>query len=223
MGMDPYFERNPSTGRATPAGSEGSISETGTTVVGVRTDDAIVLAADRRASLGGRFVTNKRVDKIEQVHPAAAVALSGAVGHIQSFTRILNAESQLYRDRRDEDVTVNGLATLASNLLRTKPLQVAPILGGVDDDGPQLYSLDGAGGRLADRYLAGGSGMQLAYGILERQYEDALSIELGHQLAGRAVASAGERDTASGDGLTIATISGEGVEFDEFDDPEAVA
>ena len=223
MGMDPFTETAPSTDALTPAGSPGSISETGTTVVGVRTADTIVLAADRRASLGGRFVTNKRVDKIEQVHPAAALALSGAVGHIQAFARILTAESQLYRDRRGEEITIKGLATLASNVLRTRPLQVAPILGGVDAEGPRLYSLDGAGGRLADRYLASGSGMQLAYGVLEREFEEGLSRDAGQRIAAQAVTSAGERDTASGDGLTIATIFPDGVEFDEFDTPEGEA
>lgn len=223
MGLDPISKTTAPTGSTSSAGSVESINETGTTVVGVRTGDGIVLGADRRASLGGRFVTNKRVDKIKQVHPAAAVALSGAVGHIQSFTRILSAESQLYRDRRGDEMTINGLATLASNVLRSRPLQVAPILGGVDAEGSQLYSLDGAGGRLADRYLAGGSGMQLAYGVLEREFDEGLSMEMGRQIVGQAVASAGERDTASGDGLTMATITMDGVRFDEFDTPEAVA
>ena len=49
---------------------------TGTTTVGLVAADGVVLATDRRASLGGRFVSNKDVVKVEQVHPTAPVAAS---------------------------------------------------------------------------------------------------------------------------------------------------
>lgn len=202
---------------AIPDPPQGSTVETGTTVVGVTAADAVVLAADRRASLGGRFVTNKRTQKIEQVHPTAATALSGAVGHIQYFTRMLHAESRLYRDRRGTDLSVPALATLASNVLRQTPLHAVPILGGVDADGSHLYSLDGSGGRLEDDYVAGGSGMQLAYGVLERHFTGEESLAAGRRIAVEAIDSAAERDTASGNGLMLATITDEGVTLEGFD------
>ncbi|MFB6173422.1 MAG: proteasome subunit beta, partial [Halobacteriales archaeon] len=45
------------------------VNKTGTTTVGVSTADGVVLATDMRASLGGRFVSNKDVQKVEQIHP----------------------------------------------------------------------------------------------------------------------------------------------------------
>ncbi len=202
---------------AIPDQPAGNTVETGTTVVGVKTEGGVVLAADRRASLGGRFVTNKRTQKIEQVHPTAAAALSGAVGHIQYFTRMLHAEARLYRDRRGADLSVPALATLASNVLRQTPLHAVPILGGVDEGGLHLYSLDGGGGRLEDTYVAGGSGMQLAYGLLERRFTGDESLDEGRSIAVQAIESASERDTASGNGLMLATITDEGVALDAFD------
>ena len=213
---------------------DGTLVETGTTIVGLVADDAVVLAADRRASLGGRFVTNKDVRKVEAVHPSAAVALSGAVGHIQHFVRVLRAESALYADRRGAAPSMDALSTLAGNLLRSAPLAVSPLLGGVDADGPRVFSLDGGGSVLADEYAAGGSGMQLAYGALERLYEPDLSIAEARAVAARAIGGASERDTASGDGLTVAVIRAEGtegleqpagadaVEIDAYDDLEEV-
>lgn len=196
--------------------------ETGTTVVGLVAGEAVVLAADRRASLGGRFVTNKQTEKIVRVHPTGATALSGAVGHIQYFNNVLDVEARLYRDRRGTELSIQALATIASNVLRTTPLQVVPLLGGVDDDGSHLYSLDGAGGRLQNQCVAGGSGMQLAYGVLERQYSTELTPEEGRTVAAHAVGSAAARDTASGDGILLATVTGSGIEFDVFDDVAAV-
>ena len=192
--------------------------ETGTTVVALSTDDAVVLGADRRASLGGRFVSNKRVMKVEQVHPTAAMALSGAVGHIQSFTRSMRAESNLYESRRGERMSMEALSTLAGNVLRGAPLYVTPVLGGVDAEGPHVYELDGGGGVMDDEYAAAGSGMQLAYGVLEREYDPDASVEEAAGAAARAIESASERDTASGNGLTLATITEEGVEIDEHDE-----
>lgn len=203
--------------RASVEAADDVVVETGTTVVGVAAADAAVLAADRRASLGGQFVTNKRVRKVESVHPTAAVGLSGAVGHLQHFVRLLRAETQLYADRRGDPPSVSALATLAGNVLRGSSLRVSPVLGGVDGDGPSVRSLDGGGGVLADAYVAGGSGMQVAYGVLEREHEPDLSVEEASELAARAVDAAGERDTASGNGMTVSVVDAEGVAVDEFD------
>nr|WP_232702368.1 proteasome subunit beta [Halobacterium wangiae] len=223
QGWPPIHEADPSTLEAAPAPVEDSVAETGTTVVGLTTADGVVMAADRRASVGGRLVTNKRTQKVEQLHPTAAAALSGAVGHIQQFVRVLRAEARLYENRRSEDLTMTALATLAGNVLRSAPLQVTPLLGGVDEDGGHVFSLDGGGGVLSDSYAAGGSGMQLAYGVLEQHFEDDLTAEAGRSVAAQAIASASERDTASGNGLTVATITSEGVAFDEFDGVSEVA
>lgn len=210
--------------RGTSIGGTGNgVVETGTTVVGLTTDDAVVMAADRRASVGGRFVTNKRVRKVEQVHPTAATALSGAVGHIQHFVRVLRAEAALYDDRRGDRLSLTALSTLAGNVLRTAPLYVSPLLGGVDGEGPRVFGLDGGGGVLSDEYAAGGSGMQVAYGVLERQYESGLSTEAASAVAARAIDGASERDTASGNGLTVALVDADGVEIDEYDGVEEVA
>jgi len=216
-GRRPLHERDPSL--VDDSGSAADAAETGTTVVGVTTADAAVLAADRRASVGGgRFVTNKDTRKVAQIHPTAAAALSGTVGHLQQFVRVLRSESRLYADRRGGDPpSLTALSTLAGGVLRSSPLAVSPLLGGVDDEqGPAVFTLDGGGGVLADDYAAGGSGMQLAYGVLEQDYEPDLSPGEARRVAARAVGSASERDTASGDGVTVATVTREGVETDEY-------
>ncbi|MEF8774320.1 MAG: archaeal proteasome endopeptidase complex subunit beta [Halobacteriales archaeon] len=199
-----------------------NVQKTGTTTVGLTTDDGVVLATDMRASLAGRFVANKDVQKVEQVHPTAAITMAGSVGGAQSFIRIMRAEANLYEARRSEDMSIQALGTLGGNLLRGGPFfMVNPLLGGVDDDGHYVYSVDPAGGVLRDDYAVTGSGMQLAHGVLEREYETDLSNDEAATVAARAVHSATERDTASGDGVYLAEITGEGVDIEghkEFDD-----
>ena len=207
------------TSQSRPTSEPDDVVETGTTVVGLRTTDAVVLAADRRASVGGgRFVTNKRMRKIESVHPTAAVALSGAVGDIQQFVRTLRAEAALYAERRDEPMSLTAFSTLSGDVLRRAGLRVSSLLAGVDREGPHLFGLDGAGGVLTHEFAAGGSGMQVAYGVLEREAGDDPTIEVARAVAAKAVDAASERDTASGNGLVVATVTDEGVAVEEHDE-----
>lgn len=198
------------------------VTETGTTVVGLRTADAVVMAADRRASLGGRFVTSKRQKKIDRLHPTAAVALSGAVGDIQQFVRTMQAEARLHRHRRGEDLSIPALATLAGNVLRSAQFRITSLLGGVDENGRHVFEVDAGGAMIPDEYAAGGSGMQVAYGVLERSYDPGLSVDEGRRVAARAIDSASERDTASGNGLRISTVTHEGVQSEAYASLEEV-
>ncbi len=202
---------------------DDSVAKTGTTTVGITTDDGVVVGTDRRASLGGRFVSNKNVVKVEQVHPTAVLTLVGSVGGAQSFIRSLRAEASLTEKRRDGPLSVDALATLAGNFARGGPFfAINPILGGVDEEGSHVYSVDPAGGVMADDYTVTGSGMQLAHGTLEGEYDPDLSLEEAETLAARAVNAATERDTGSGNGLVLATVTDDGVDTEEYDDVQTL-
>ncbi|SIR87039.1 archaeal proteasome endopeptidase complex subunit beta [Natronorubrum thiooxidans] len=191
-----------------------NVNKTGTTTIGISTADGVVIATDMRASLGGRFVSNKNVQKVEQIHPTAALTLVGSVGGAQSFISSLRAEVNLYEARRGEDMNIDALATLAGNFARGGPFfAINPILGGVDDEGSHVYSIDPAGGVMEDDYTVTGSGMQLAYGHLEQAYEDDMSNEEAKTVAARGIKSAVERDTGSGNGVFLCEITEDGVDI----------
>ncbi|SEV86058.1 archaeal proteasome endopeptidase complex subunit beta [Natrinema salifodinae] len=215
----PELGRVPGDGSADDHGD--TVNKTGTTTVGIATDEGVVIATDMRASLGGRFVSNKDVQKVEQIHPTGALTLVGSVGGAQSFIRTLRSEVNLYEARRGEPMSIESLATLAGNFARGGPFRaINPILGGVDDEGSHVYSIDPAGGVMEDDYTVTGSGMQLAYGLLEQEYEGDLSLSDARTAAARAVKSAVERDTGSGNGVFLAEVTDEGVDIrghNEFD------
>ncbi|WP_459195043.1 Ntn hydrolase family protein [Halosimplex sp. J119] len=198
------------------AGGDAPTFDTGTTIVAVTADDGVVMAADQRASLGGRFTANKNVRKISRVHPRAAMAISGSVGPAQDVIRSIRAEAGLYQSRRGDQMSMRALSQTAGHIVRGLP--IAPILGGVDDTGGHVYELDGGGSVMEDDYAAGGSGMQVAYGVLEGRYEPGASVADATETAGAAVEAASERDTASGNGVTVATISADGVEIEALDE-----
>ena len=206
LGEFPDAER-----RADEAGEKEM--KTGTTTVGISTSDGVVLATDMRAS-AGNMVSSKDVQKVEQIHPTAALTIAGSVSAAQSLIRNLKAEVSLYEARRSEDMSMEALATLTSNFLRSGAFFiVAPLLGGVDEDGTHVYSLDPLGGMTEEDYTVSGSGSQYALGVLEQEYDEELTIDEAKTVAARSIKSAVERDLASGNGINVAVVTDEGVEI----------
>ncbi len=196
-------------------------SETGTTTIGLSTEEGVVLATDMRASLAGRFVTNKNVQKVEQVHPRAALTMVGSVGGAQAFIRSLRIEANLFETRRGKEMSMQALSTIAGNFARAGPyFAINPILGGVDEEGTHVYSIAPDGGVLGEDYIVTGSGMQLAYGHLEQEYDASLSLDEAVSVAAGGIVSATERDSGSGNGIYIAKVTEEGVSIEGHKDVE---
>ncbi len=196
--------------------ADGPTYKTGTTIVALAAADGVVMGADKRMSLGGRFTASKDVEKLSQVHSTATMAISGAVGPAQQLLDSLQAEASLYRTRHGEPMSMKALSKTTGHLVRGLPVQ--PLLGGVDETGGHVFELDGSGSVIEDSYAAGGSGMQTAYGLLEGRMEPQLSVSEATDVATDAVLAASERDTASGNGVTIATITREGVQIGDVTD-----
>jgi len=200
-----------------PVGREQSVGEgevkTGTTTVGLTTEDGVVLATDMRASMG-YMVSSKTVQKVEEIHPTGALTIAGSVSAAQSLISSIRAEVRLYESRRGEDMSMQALSTLLGNFLRSGAfLIVQPILGGVDADGPHVYSIDPLGSILEEEYTVSGSGSQYALGVLEQEYDASMNIEEATTAAAKAIQSAVERDLASGNGINLCVVTDAGVEI----------
>jgi len=193
-------------------------TKTGTTTVGLKTSEGVVLATDMRASLG-RMVSSKNVQKVEEIHPRGALTIAGSVSAAQSLISSIRAEVRLYESRRGEDMSMQALSTLLGNFLRSGAFFIVqPILGGVDEDGPHIYSIDPAGSILEEEYTVTGSGSQYALGVLEQEYNEDLSIEEAKSVAARAIKSAVERDLASGNGINVCIVTEDGVNITQHKD-----
>ncbi|MDY6960069.1 MAG: proteasome subunit beta, partial [Halobacteriota archaeon] len=147
---------------------------------------------------------------------------AGGVGDAQSLVRIITAETRLHKMRTHEPMKVKSVATLMSNILsgnRYYPYYVQLLMGGVDRDGPMLFSLDALGGQIEEtKVVATGSGSPTAYGVLEDRYLPDISMDEGAELAVRALSSAMKRDSASGDGMVVVKITKDG--FDTLTEEE---
>lgn len=184
----------------------------GTTTVGVVCTDGIVLASEQRATMG-HFIASKTAKKVYQIDDLVGMTTAGSVGDAQQLVRLVSVESQLYKMRRNESMTIKGVATLMSNFLnanRYYPMMVQLLIGGVDKNGPAIYSLDAMGGSIEEtRISATGSGSPMAYGVLEDQYREDMTVKEGLDLAIRAIHNATKRDSASGENVDVVVITKE--------------
>lgn len=183
----------------------------GTTTVGVTCKDGIVFATERRASMGN-LIAHKVADKIFKIDDHIGATIAGSVSDAQKLMGYISAEVALYRLRNGAPMSVEAAANMTSNILhasRFYPYYVQTLLGGVDEKGPALFSLDPSGGVIKDLMISTGSGSPVAYGVLEDRYNQEMDIEEGTSVVIRAIKAAMERDTYSGNGIRVAIITKE--------------
>ncbi|MGN0176834.1 MAG: archaeal proteasome endopeptidase complex subunit beta [Methanobrevibacter sp.] len=184
----------------------------GTTTVGITCEDGIVFATERRATMGN-LVAHKVAEKIFKIDDHIATTIAGSVGDAQSLMKVIKAEVSLYQMRNNDEISVKAAASLTANILRSGPMHVQILLGGMDEGKPSIYSLDPAGGMIKDNYISTGSGSIVAYGVLEDRFRDDLSVDEGLEVAIRAIRAAAERDTYSGNGFLVAKVDKNGYEM----------
>ncbi|MEM2971034.1 MAG: archaeal proteasome endopeptidase complex subunit beta [Candidatus Bathyarchaeia archaeon] len=184
----------------------------GTTTVGVVCKDGVILASDTRVTMGF-YVAHKHGKKIYRIDDHLAMTISGSVADAQRTVDILTANAQLYKISMDRPMPISSAARLVANILfssRYAPLIAQVLVGGVDNTGPHVYSLDPFGSLTEEKCVATGSGSPIAYGILEDKYREEMSVAELLPVVVRAVNSAMKRDAASGDSFNVAVIDANG-------------
>ncbi len=188
--------------------------KTGTTTLGLVCKEGVVLASDKRATMG-YMISNKSVIKVEQLDKHIGMTIAGGVGDAQKLVRWMKSELELFRMKEEQGISVKGASTLLANVLsnyKFYPFFVQLILGGYDNE-PRLFSLDMAGGVTSDKYVSTGSGSPYVYGLLETEYNEEMTIKDALKFAAKCITAASKRDIASGNGVTMAVITKEGFRY----------
>jgi proteasome beta subunit len=181
-----------------------------TTIVGIRTKEGVVLGSDRRASKGF-FIGSKITQKITKIDDTLAVAIAGQLSDADYMVKLVKAERNLIELRRGFPVTVKESARLIANQAYTglknyQPYFVELLVGGVDQEGGQIFVADMSGAITSEEFASSGSGSPIAYGVLETIYHKDMTNEQAKEIATKAVAAAMERDPGSGNGIDVLTI-----------------
>jgi proteasome beta subunit len=188
--------------------------KTGTTTVGLICNGAVVLGAERKATMG-YLVASKYTHKILPVDEHIAMTIAGLVGDAQALERYIRAELKLYRLGEERRINVNAAAHLVANILyarRFYPYYVQLLLGGYDEE-PRLYSLGADGSVLEEKeYFSTGSGSPIALGVLENGFKKGMTVEEAKKLVARSILAATKRDIASGgSGIDLTVVDSRGI------------
>lgn len=180
--------------------------------VAIKCKDGVVLGNDNRATWG-YTVTNKTTKKVFKITENIGLAAYGLIGDFQMLVKILRAQANLYELDSGSKISTKSMGKMVSNYLYSRkmfPLYTNLVIAGMDEDGPQLYTLDAIGSLIPEDYGTTGTGMLLSIGILEADYKTDMTVAQGEKLVEKAIRSTINRDAMSGNGIDILTITKSG-------------
>ena len=196
--------------RPLPPGLSADIAPHGTTIVAIATAEGVVMAGDRRATMGNLIASRD----IEKVHPADAYSLIGIAGTAGigiELMRLFQVELEHYEKIEGAVLSLDGKANRLASLIRNtlgaalQGLAVVPLFAGYDLDAVdpskagRIFSFDVAGGVYEETGFDGiGSGSLFAKSALKKRYRPGLSVDEAVTLAVEALYDAADDDTATG-------------------------
>ena len=178
----------------------------GTTVLGLRFTEGIVMAGDRRAT-AGYTIADAKMRKVFPADDLSAIAIAGAAGQAVETVRLFQLELEHYEKLTGDRLSLEGKANRLAQMIRAnfplamQGLVVVPLFGGYDEARSEgrLFFYDATGGRWEEEdYQATGSGSQPAKNSLKKRWRTGLARDEAIRVAVEALIDAAEDDVATG-------------------------
>ena len=166
--------------------------KTGTTTIGIKLKDGVILASDQRATMGN-LIAHSDVQKVYRLADNIGMTIAGVVGDAQLMVRYMQSEISIYSMKKGAPMTVNAAATYIAGAMR-QGFYLGLIVGGYDKTGGHVFSIDGAGGYIEDNFMSVGSGSVFALGALQAAYKEDMTKDEAVDVAVTALNSAVRRD-----------------------------
>src|SRR5687768_8762701 len=164
-------------------GSHGDLAPHGTTIVAATFPDGVVMAGDRRATMGN-VIAQRDIEKVFPADEFSAVGIAGSAGIAVEMVRLFQTELEHYEKIEGITLSMAGKANRLAALIRSnlgmamQGLAVVPLFAGFDHatGGGRIFSYDVTGGRYEETaFHSVGSGSLFARGALKKLYRDDLS------------------------------------------------
>ena len=178
----------------------------GTTIVAATYPGGVVMAGDRRATMGN-VIAQRDIEKVFPADDYSCVAMAGAAGLGVEMIRLFQTELEHYEKIEGSTLSLDGKANRLAGLLRTnlsmamQGLAVVPLFAGYDHYTEQgrIFSYDVTGGRYEEHaFYAVGSGSVFARGALKKLYRDDLAESGCVTATIQALYDAADDDSATG-------------------------
>ncbi|MFD1813735.1 proteasome subunit beta [Rhodococcus gannanensis] len=205
------FDRGASGERGEPMAARSDVAPHGTTIVALTFAGGVVLAGDRRATMGN-LIASRDVEKVYVTDDYSAAGIAGTAGVAIELVRLFAVELEHYEKIEGVPLTFDGKANRLSSMVRgnlgaaMQGLAVVPLLVGYDLDASdttragRIVSYDVVGGRYEERagYHAVGSGSLFAKSSLKKIYDPAADEGGALRAAVEALYDAADDDSATG-------------------------
>ncbi|MDH6130861.1 proteasome beta subunit [Kitasatospora sp. MAA4] len=178
----------------------------GTTIVAAVFDGGVVIAGDRRATMGN-VIAQRDIEKVFPADEYSAVGIAGTAGLAVEMVRLFQLELEHYEKIEGAVLSLEGKANRLTTMIRgnlgmaMQGLAVVPLFAGYDLDlgRGRIFSYDVTGGRSEERgFTATGSGSVFARGSLKKLYRDDLTADQAATLVVQALYDAADDDSATG-------------------------
>jgi proteasome beta subunit len=192
--------------RAVPAGSAGDLAPHGTTIVAATFEGGVVMAGDRRATMGN-IIAQRDIEKVFPADEFSVVGIAGTAGLAVEMVRLFQTELEHYEKIEGTTLSMDGKANRLAALIRAnlglamQGLAVVPLFAGYDLAAGQgrIFSYDVTGGRYEETaFHSVGSGSLFARGSLKKLYRDDLDTEGAVTAVVQALYDAADDDSATG-------------------------
>ena len=149
----------------------------GTTTVGVKFKNGVVLIVDKR--LSSKLIEPGSIEKIFKIDSHIGCATSGLVADARALVDRARIECQVNSFNYGEDLAVESLVKKLCDFKQSytqyggvRPFGTAMLIAGIDAGGPHLYETDPSGALMA--YKAGGigAGRNEVMEVFEKEYKD---------------------------------------------------
>ena len=152
--------------RSLPPGSAADLAPHGTTIVAATFDGGVVMAGDRRATMGN-VIAQRDIEKVFPADEYSCVGIAGTAGLAVEVVRLFQTELEHYEKIEGTTLSMDGKANRLAALIRSnlglamQGLAVVPLFAGYDLTTSQgrIFSYDVTGGRYEETaFHAVGSG-----------------------------------------------------------------
>ncbi len=191
---------------AVPHGHAGDLAPHGTTIVAATFPGGVVMAGDRRATMGN-IIAQRDIEKVFPADEYSCVGIAGTAGLAVELVRLFQTELEHYEKIEGMTLSMDGKANRLAALIRSnlamamQGLAIVPLFAGYDLAGGQgrIFSYDVTGGRYEETaFHSVGSGSLFARGALKKLYRPDLDQQGAVEVVVQALYDAADDDSATG-------------------------
>ncbi|CAG9311426.1 unnamed protein product [Blepharisma stoltei] len=166
----------------------------GSTSIGITCQDGVVLAVERRVT--SKLIEPSSIEKIFEIDSHVGCAMSGILADARTLVDHARAEAQNHRFTYLEEMLLQSIAQSVCDLSlnfgegdgsqkkpMSRPYGVSLLIGGVDKNGPALFTTDPSGTLFKYKAKAIGSAAEGAQTMLQEEFKTDLSLEDGVKMA----------------------------------------